>query len=123
MTYVVSILLAFLAFGYVTFAAPELPYGSNLTQYPEDTPPPPNGESTYQRFMDEMEEQTQDGHLDEVREEALPNSHAGEFLQLFCISLGSLKSLPTSKTFSSFFYIFLRGGAPNSTIMHACTIL
>ena len=79
MTYVGSILLAFLAFGYVTSAAPELPYGSNLTQYPEDTPPPPNGESTYQRFMDEMEEQPQEGHLVEMEKEASPNSW-GEFL-------------------------------------------
>ena len=50
MAYVGSILLAFLAFGYMTSAAPKLPFDSYLEEYPEDTPPL-NDESSFQHFM------------------------------------------------------------------------
>ena len=62
MAYVGSILLAFLAFGYVTSAAPKLPFGSNLEEYPKDTLPL-SDESSFQQLMDNMEEQPQEGPL------------------------------------------------------------
>ena len=58
MAYVGSILLAFLAFGYVTSAAPKLPFGSNLEEYPKDTPP-----LSDEQLMDNVEEQPQEGYL------------------------------------------------------------
>ena len=70
MTFVGSILLAFLAFGYVASAAPKLPFGSKLEEYPKDTPPL-NGESSFQQLMDNMEEHPLEGHLHELNSGAI----------------------------------------------------
>ena len=77
-----SLLLVFLALGYVASAAPELPLGSNLKHYLEDTPTPPDDESDSQELMDEMKEQQQGSQLQEVDyQQAFPNFR-GESLQL-----------------------------------------
>ena len=68
-----SILLVFLALGYVASAAPEIPFGSNIKQYLDDTPPLNDDESASQEVLDEMEELPQEDYLQKVKEQASPN--------------------------------------------------